>query len=457
MSLSLVGLQTGGLDMLDVGSFRARTCGGPSRRSFLRLASSVPLALGAQQAAGSDRSARARSVLFVFLWGAPSHLDTIDPKPNAPAEYRGPFGTIPTRTSGLRFTELLPLVAARSRLFTVCRSHVTSESGHPEAGTVALTGFKEKPGPLQPNFGSILARRRGHAGSLPPFVSLARGTLADSGRRIEGLGGGTLSASCDPFLVGCSERGEVSVPALRVLDGLSPRRIDDRKALLRKLDAAQRKHAPQRGHDWDSKHQAAHALLTRPEARKAFDLTAEKPATRGRYGQSSFGQSCLLARRLVEAGVPYVQVNYSRHPEAFTPGYEFGWDTHIYNFELLQDQHCPIFDRAFSALLDDLHERGLLSRTLVVCMGEFGRTPRISARAARDHWPQCYPSIWAGAGIEGGRTVGESDKHGAAPRSGPVITPLKVGTTIAELAGVGAEARASLRVLDGGSVIHEIL
>src|SRR4051812_35242143 len=214
--------------MLDIGSFPPRSCRGPSRRSFLRLAASVPLALGAP-AAGRLAAAGpppARSVLFVFLWGGPSHLDTIDPKPAAPVECRGPFGTIPTRTPGLRFTELLPLLAQRSRLFTVCRTHVTSESGHPEAGTMALTGFKEKPGPLQPNFGSILARHRGHARSLPPFVSLARGTLADSARRIEGLGGGTLSASCDPFLVGCSDRGQVEIPALRVLDGLSPQRID---------------------------------------------------------------------------------------------------------------------------------------------------------------------------------------------------------------------------------------
>src|SRR4051812_7305658 len=214
--------------MFEIGSFRARTCGGPSRRSFLRIAASVPLALGAA-GAGPVQGAqpvRARSVLFVFLWGVPSHLDTIDPKPDAPAEYRGPFGTIPTRTPGLRYTELLPLVAQRSRLYTVCRTHVTSESGHPEAGTVALTGFKDKPGPLQPNFGSILARHRGHARSLPPFISLARGTLADSERRIAGLGGGTLSASCDPFMVGCSERGQVEIPALRVLDGLSPQRID---------------------------------------------------------------------------------------------------------------------------------------------------------------------------------------------------------------------------------------
>jgi uncharacterized protein (DUF1501 family) len=193
-----------------------------------------------------------------------------------------------------------------------------------------------------------------------------------------------------------------------------------------------------------------------PTARAAFDITRESQATRDRYGQTSFGQSALLARRLVEAEVPYIQLNYSRHPEAITPGYEFGWDTHIYNFELLQDQHCPIFDRAFPAFLDDLHERGLLKDTLVVCMGEFGRTPRINKRASRDHWPQCYFSMWAGAGIEPGRVIGESDKIGAHPITAP-ISPLMVGTTIAELAGIDAQARAALKVLEGGQVIHELL
>jgi uncharacterized protein (DUF1501 family) len=193
-----------------------------------------------------------------------------------------------------------------------------------------------------------------------------------------------------------------------------------------------------------------------PEARRAFDITRESQATRDRYGQTSFGQSALLARRLVEAGVPYIQLNYSRHPEAMTPGFEFGWDTHIYNFELLQDQHCPILDRAFPALLDDLRDRGLLNQTLVVAMGEFGRTPRITPRASRDHWPQCYFSIWAGAGLEPGRVIGESDKLGAHPLTNP-ITPLMVGTTIAELAGIGTEARAALKVFEGGQVIHELL
>ena len=161
--------------MFDIGSFSARTCGGVSRRSFLRIGAFVPLALGAHGTIGAleiTRPARAKSVLFVFLWGAPSHLDTFDPKPDAPAEFRGPFATIETRTPGLHFTELLPQLAERSQLFTVVRTHATTDGGHPGAGTLALTGFGDTSGPVQPNFGSIFARHHGSAGLLPPFVSL---------------------------------------------------------------------------------------------------------------------------------------------------------------------------------------------------------------------------------------------------------------------------------------------
>ena len=163
----------------------------------------------------------------------------------------------------------------------------------------------------------------------------------------------------------------------------------------------------------------------------------------------------MLARRLIEAEVPYVQLNWSEYVEAMSPGCDFGWDTHIYNFELLQDRHGPIFDRAFSALLDDLHERGLLETTLVVAMGEFGRTPKINQRASRDHWPRCYFSLWAGAGVVPGQVVGESDKLGNDPVTEP-ITPVMVGTTIAELAGLDTQARAEMGVLPDGRVIHEL-
>jgi uncharacterized protein (DUF1501 family) len=196
-------------------------------------------------------------------------------------------------------------------------------------------------------------------------------------------------------------------------------------------------------------------LLTSPEARQALDLAREKEAVRNSYGQTSFGQSCLLARRLVEANVPYVQVNWSQYVEAMTPNCDFGWDTHIYNFDLLPDRHGPIFDRVYSALLDDLHQRGLLDSTLVVAMGEFGRTPRINGQASRDHWPRCYFSIWAGAGVKPGRVIGESDSTASDPITEP-ITPSMVGATILETLGVDAQARAEMRVLPEARVIHEL-
>jgi hypothetical protein len=444
--------------MLDIGSFKIETCGGVSRRSFLRIAASTPVALGLSGGVlRASQPTRARSVIFIFLWGGPSHLDTFDPKPGAAVEYRGPFGVIPTRTPGVHYTELVPRIASRSDRFSLVRTHVTSAPGHPDGGTVALTGFPELPAPVQPNFGSIVARSRGSQGPLPPFLSITSGPLADSARRIEGYGGGTLSQAHDPFLVGCSPTGEVKFPALELLEGLNPLRVQDRRQLVARLDSAVRRtELAGKNQTWSRNVQSAYDLLLDPKARQAFDLTLETDKTRGRYGYTTFGQSSLMARRLVEAGVPYVQLNYSRHPEAINPGFEFGWDTHIYNFELLQDQHCPILDRAFSALLDDLYDRGLIQDTLVVMMGEFGRTPKINPRASRDHWPQCYFSIWAGGGVQPGRVIGASDRLGEHPAGEPV-SPLMVGTTIAHLAGIDTQARAELNVLSGGRVIDGLL
>lgn len=445
--------------MFDVGAFRAKTCGGVSRRGFLRAGAALPWAFGtlvSNEVARAAAAARAKSVIFVWLWGAPSHIDTFDPKPDAPSEYRGPFTPIETRTPGLRVSELLPRLAARSDRFTVVRSHVTSEPGHPDAGTVGLTGFKERPDPVRPNFGSIIARHRGHKGALPPFVSVGRGIPRDVVRKVEGYGGGTLGKTFDPFMISCSDTGHVEIPTLSLLDGLSPNRVSDRRALLSLVDEVPKQLEAAGIDEWDRTFQRAYGLLTNPSAREAFDLTAEKSAIRDAYGQTTFGQSCLLARRLVEAGVPYIQVNWSEYVESITPNCDFGWDTHIYNFELLQDTHCPIFDRAFSTLLDDLSVRGLLKSTLVVAMGEFGRTPRINGRAARDHWPRCYFSLWSGAGIPTGRVIGASDKYAEDPITEP-ISPLMVGTTISELAGLDTQVRAELRVLDGGGVIHELV
>ena len=381
--------------MLEFGQFKASTCNGVGRRGFLKTAASIPMALSAgiptlAEAEEARRRAKAKSVLLLWLWGGPSHIDMVDPKPDAPMEYRGPFGTIPTKTTGMHFTELLPRLASRSDKFSVIRSMCTTNGGHPGAGTVGLTGYEENAGPVQPNFGSIVAKHRGQHDALPPFFYVGQGIPRDLPRRIEGYGGGTLGKAYDPFLVSCSEQGEVGIPTLKMLPGMNPDRISDRKQLLQQLDQTQRQLENAKIRDWNRSYQAAYGLLTQPGARQAFDLTQESESTRDAYGQTTFGQSCLLARRLVEAEVPYVQVNWSEYVETFTPNGDFGWDTHIYNFELLQDRHCPIFDRAFSALLDDLHDRGLMDDTLVIAMGEFGRTPRISNRAAREHWQHCY-------------------------------------------------------------------
>ena len=445
--------------MLHVGNFKSRTCAGLNRRSFLKLSTGLPLAFsatGIPRLAQAADERKAKSVILVWLWGAPSHLDLVDPKPHAPQEYRGPFCPIQTKTPGLQFTELLPQLSQRTDQFTLIRSMVSSNGGHPGAGTVGLTGFEESPGPVQPNFGAIISKSQTQPGDLPPFFYVGRGIPRDLPRRIKGYGGGTLGPAHDPFLVNCTPLGEVEMPGLRLLDGLTPDRINNRQDLLQRIDGTRRLADGSDVANWSRVYKTAYNLLTKPEAVKSFDLTEESESTREQYGYTKFGQSCLLARRLVEAEVPYIQVNWSEYVEAMSPGCDFGWDTHIYNFELLQDRHGPVFDRAFSALLDDLKQRGLLETTLVLAMGEFGRTPKINKRAARDHWPRCYFSMWAGAGIEPGRVIGESDRRGEDPVTEP-ITPLMVGTTVAELCGVTAQTRAEMQVLDGGKVIEELV
>jgi hypothetical protein len=453
--------------MLEVGSFQVHDCQGVSRRAFLQAAVAVPWAWGlcslpSGRAAGP--SPRARSVLLVWLGGGPSHLDLFDPKPRAPVEYRGPFRTIATRTPGARFTELLPRLAARSDRFSLIRTNINFNGGHRPAGSIALTGglasdggedVGGKPGRYPPNFGSVLTRHRG-AGRLPSFISLARGPIGDGVGQIFGHGGGTWGKSYDPLLVRCSEEGHVDIPALNLFEGLTPARLSERRAVLEELDRLRQSADQARFRNWDKLHRQTFALLTSPGAREAFDLSREPVKVREAYGQTSFGQSCLLGRRLVEAGVPYVQVNWSQYVEVFYPFSDYGWDTHADNFGLLADWHGPLLDRVFSTLLDDLRERGLLETTLVVCMGEFGRTPRINSIGSRDHWHPCYFSVWAGGGVHPGRVIGESDARGEHPATEPV-TPAMVGTTILELAGVDTAARAQLKVLETGRVIHELL
>ena len=358
----------------------------------------------------------------------------------------------------------MPKLAARSDRFSLVRTNVNFNGGHRPAGSIGLTGglandggedVGGKPGNYPPNFGSILARHRG-AGNLPPFISLARGPIGDGVGPIFGHGGGKWGKAYDPFMMNCSETGDVSIPELTLADGLTPARLTDRRSVLKELDAARTQIDASAFDQWDNVYQKAYNLLVSSSASEVFDLSRESDATRAAYGRTSFGQSCLLGRRLVEAGVPYVQVNWSQYVEVFYQFSDYGWDTHADNFELLADWHGPLLDVVLSTLLDDLEARGLLQSTLVLCLGEFGRTPRINEIASRDHWHQCYFSIWAGAGIRPGCVVGESDPHGEYPLTDPV-TPAMVGTTILELAGVSTAARAQLKVLEEGRVIDGLL
>ncbi|GAC1449795.1 MAG: DUF1501 domain-containing protein [Isosphaeraceae bacterium] len=445
--------------MIDIGCFGQKTCQGMTRRSFLRIGAMAPFALGLAEGAvrAAAESARAKSVLLVWLNGGPSHLDLFDPKPKAPAEYRGPFSTIATRTPGVRYSELLPRLAARSDRFALVRSNVNYDQDHRTAGSFALTGGSGPGAPAvyPPNYGAILARHRGQS-DLPPFIAVGRGHAGDGGGPLYGYGGGTWGKGHDPFLIRCTEDGELDLPSLKLPEGLDTRRINARKAVLDETDPIGPERKSGKLGVWDETFRKAYSLLSSRQAHAAFDLASESASTREAYGQTTFGQSCLLGRRLVEAGVPYIQVNWSQFAEVFFPGSDYGWDTHSDNFGLMADWHGPLFDRVFSTLLDDLDERGLLATTLVVCMGEFGRTPKINRIGSRDHWPGCYFSLWAGAGVQPGRVVGESDARGEFPAT-EAISPAMVGTTILELSGVSSAARAELRVLERGRVIHELL
>ena len=452
--------------MLRIGNFRAVDCAGVTRRAFLQAGATLPFLQGLQgpdQARAADEIHPAKSVMLIWLNGGPSHLDLFDPKPEAPVEFRGPFGTIGTRTAGIRFSELLPQLADRSDRFSLVRSNINHHGGHRQAGSIGMCGYEASDGGepngspqgYPPSFGSILARHRGD-GDLPSFISLARGPIGDLDGPMLGQGGGHWGPRYNPFLMSCNAEGELSLPGLELLAGMTPTRLTDRRLLLSELDQLRRRLDVSNFEKWDAVQQQAYTLLTSLGKKSALDLSRESQATRDSYGYTSFGQSCLLGCRLVESGVPFVQVNWSQVVEVLFPNSDYGWDTHSDNFGLLADWHGPLLDRVLSVLLDDLEQRGLLETTLVVAMGEFGRTPRINNIGSRDHWQHCYFSLWAGGGVKSGRVVGASDARGEHPDFDPV-TPEMVGTTMMHLAGMGQQARAELGVLEDGQVIEGLL
>lgn len=455
--------------MLFVGQQLERNCQHLNRRAFLQAGASTVLGLSladllrlrATCADGPNSSAK--SVILVWLWGGPAHLDTWDPKPNAPLEYRGPFSSIPTSVPGTRVTELFPRIAATTDTFSIIRSMRTGSNDHGVAGTIGLTGNEAGSislggntalGNPRPATGAVIARVRGTRSALPPFMVVG-GKLHQGLKAIAGEGGGSLGAMYDPFRLEYEpDTGGFKIPALQLPADLTPDRLVDRKRLLHAFDQLER-HADRLATKQavDAYRSQAFAMLTSASARKVFDLSQEKSTLLDRYGRTRFGQSCLLARRLVEDGVPFVQVNWSDHVEAEEDAGDGGWDHHYRNFQIMQDRQAPWLDQGLSALLADLRDRSLLHQTMVVVVGEFGRSPKINKDAGREHWEHCFSALVAGGGAQGGRLIGASDARGEHPHELPV-TPADLAATIHHAVGITSEQAQTLGVGTGGKVIE---
>ncbi len=389
--------------MLRIGQIPTRSCQGISRRELLRagilsaVGLSLPDFLRLQAAERPEivEAAPAKSIILLWLWGGPSHLDSFDMKPNSPIQYRGPYSPIASRVPGLDVCELLPQLASRADRYSIIRSMRGTSNDHGIAGTIGLTGDiggaaslsgQVLSGTLKPAHGSIVSKVLGFSPTMPRFMTLG-GYLHQGKRPIRGEGGAGLGTLHDPFRLDYDPEKGIQIPDLQLMDGLSASGIDSREHLLESVNQLARQ--LDRSGDvarLDQYYQQAFSLLTKPGARDVFDVDKEPEPVRRKFGRFRFGQCCLLARRLVEAGARFVQVNWSSHVEPVEDGGDGGWDMHDRHFQQYQDRHSWMFDQALSALLDDLQDRGRLADTLVIAVGEFGRTPKINNKAGRDHW-----------------------------------------------------------------------
>jgi hypothetical protein len=384
---------------------------------------------------------RARRCLLLFLTGGPPQLDTFDPKPDAPVEIRGELKPIATRAPGLRFSELCPRLAGVADRLCVVRSVTHHDNLHTTAGYTMLTGVTHPQANAKditsvrptandhPHFGSLLAFARPAVAGLPPFAALPE-VIKDAGvNEFLGQGPGLLGQQYGPFRIEAdADRRRFPPPSIVLPRDVSAGRFEQRKSLLKRLDAGG---APVARDDF---YQQAFDLIRAPAVQRALRIEREPSRTREAYGPHLFGQGCLLARRLLEAGIPLVTVYWHYEGPDDSPV----WDTHWNNFKHLRERLLPPADRAVACLIDDLASRGLLDETLVICMGEFGRSPRINRMAGRDHWAPIQSVLLAGAGLPGGCTYGASDKRGAFPADRPV-SPADLVATVLHLLGVPAE------------------
>jgi Protein of unknown function (DUF1501) len=442
----------------------------PTRRAFLQAGALGTLGLTLANspyvhAAYRGASPPAKSVIMLWLWGGPSHLDTFDMKPDAPIEYRGPFEPIASSVPGMHVCELLPGLARRANKFALLRALHHESNDHGVAGTIALTGSiagavglggAANTQAARPSTGAIVGRlHRGSAGSLPPYVILGN-PLHQGLKRAVGEGSGSMGSTYEPFRLDYEPGIGLKLPDAALPDGVSASRLNARWDLLQEL-SGQQQSASATGPiaRMTRQHDLAHTLIASRESLAALDVAREPAKVRDAYGQHRFGQCCLIARRLVEADIPFVQVNWSTHVEGPEDAGDGGWDMHDRYFQVMQDRHGGILDRALSALLDDLHDRGLLESTLVVAVGEFGRTPKINDRAGRDHWNTCYSALVAGGGVRGGQVVGSSNRLGEHPVDRPV-TPADLGATMLARLGISTTDLTTIGLAPAGEVITDL-
>ncbi|MSR59760.1 MAG: DUF1501 domain-containing protein [Planctomycetaceae bacterium] len=465
--------------MLTIFGPQGRLCDSLSRRELLTVGSltlaglSLPDVLRRRVQASPGREAgfgRAESVILVYLQGAPSHIDLWDPKPDAPAEIRGEFSPIATRAPGVSVGEVLPQLAQEADNFAIIRSLGCKPKGLPnhgsaiymlmtghDPGNFSPTGLAVPPSREDlPSVGAVTGRYRaagpGRFGYVAVGAPVKENVIVGVGQ-----GAGLLGGAFDPFTMYDDPTQPLRLETFSLPGDISLDRLKDRVDLRRRVDerlsqsAARESQFPGTSENtkktglatFDAYYEKALSLVQSNGAVRAFRLEDEPPAVRERYGMTKFGQSCLLARRLIEARTRFVQVTWpARSDDEPVPGPDGSWDTHRNNFPMLRDHRCPVFDRSLSALVADLADRGLLESTLVVAVGEFGRSPKIGAATTnnvgpggRDHWPDCYSALIAGGGVRPGQAYGESDRFGAYPKSSPVH-PYDLISTIFHAVGI---------------------
>lgn len=410
--------------MFDLTTGQVADCSGVSRRQFLRVGglSALGLTLSGYLRAAEQPVKKNVNCILLWMQGGPSHHETFDPKPEAPAEIRGEFGTVPTTLTGVRIAEHLPLLAKQTDKYSIIRGHDPKNGSHGVADHLMMSGHPFNAALPFPCYGSVVAKERGYRDGMFPFVQLGRSI----DRRFNGGIAGFLGDQHNPFEVGEDPNAPVfKVRDLSLGSEAERARLERRYSMLTEIDRYQKNveenAAPVKTRDVF--YEKAHSLITSPAAKRAFDLAQEPTKVRDAYGRNTLGQSCLLARRLIEAGVHFVTV---------TNG---GWDTHQNNFKSLKERLLPPLDRGYAALLQDLHERGMLENTLVVWFGDFGRTPKVNPSAGRDHWATAGVACMGGGGVKMGEVVGATNALGEFVIDSPV-TPQDLAATIYHTLGI---------------------